>query len=257
MNKILKGIVKALPIIGVMIFLIAILIIFGAVPRSYYLNSFDGFSVIEGETNMGFEAKLKIAISQRDTAQYKYDKSKTALEEANKEKKNAETDFMLAQERLRLAKQYMLHTGVLQLINSSDSPTQFKNFRLVPVEGLYRPESGEDLDVSDGINFLMSRGRTVVYELIDNKGNMAVEKTFDLAVYFKDNLNYEKMFLDYDNFNPDDSLNVQIIITMPEIIPPYQVTYKNEFETRYNNITQATNELIEVLRTDEESKELV
>ena len=86
---------------------------------------------------------------------------------------------------------------------------------------------------------------------------MSNEKTFDLAVFFKDNLNYEKMILDYDNFNPDDSLNVQIIITMPEIIPPYQVTYKNEFETRYNNITQATNELIEVLRTDEESKELV
>ena len=167
------------------------------------------------------------------------------------------THILKEEERLRLAKQYMLHTGVLQLINSSDAPVQFKNFRLVPVEGLYRPESGENLDVSDGINFLMSRGRTVVYELIDNKGNMATEKTFDLAVFFKDNLNYEKMILDYDNFNPDDSLNVQIIITMPEIIPPYQVTYKNEFETRYNNITQATNELIEVLRTDEESKELV
>tara|TARA_B100000941_G_scaffold26119_1_gene15583 strand:+ start:15 stop:2069 length:2055 start_codon:yes stop_codon:yes gene_type:complete len=162
------------------------------------------------------------------------------------------THILKEEERLRLAKQYMLHTGVLQLINSSDAPVQFKNFRLVPVEGLYRPESGENLDVSDGINFLMSRGRTVVYELIDNKGNMATEKTFDLAVFFKDNLNYEKMILDYDNFNPDDSLNVQIIITMPEIIPPYQVTYKNEFETRYNNITQATNELIEVLRTDEE-----
>ena len=103
MNKILKGIVKSVPYIGVMLFLIVILMIFGAIPRSYYVNNFDGFSVIEGETNMGFEAKLKIAISQRDTAQYKYDKSKTALEEANKEKKNAETDFMLAQERLRLA----------------------------------------------------------------------------------------------------------------------------------------------------------
>ena len=80
------------------------------------------------------------------------------------------THILKEEERLRLAKQYMLHTGVLQLINSSDSPVQFKNFRLVPVEGLYRPESGENLDVSDGINFLMSRGRTVVYELIDNKG---------------------------------------------------------------------------------------
>lgn len=160
-------------------------------------------------------------------------------------------------ERLRLAKQYVLHADVLKLINSTSAPLQFKNFRLVPVEGLYRPESGENLDVSDGINYLMSRGRTVVYELINNKGELAVEKTFDLAVYLKDNLNYDKMILDYDNFNPDDSLNVQIIITMPEITPPYSVQYKNEFETRYNNITQATNELIEVLRTDEEDEELV
>ena len=96
----------------------------------------------------------------------------------------------------------------------------------------------------------MSRGRTVVYELIDEKGQQAVEKTFDLAVYFKDNLNYEKMILDYDNYNPDDSLNVNLVITMPEITPPYTVTYKNEFETRYNNITQTTNELLEVLRTN-------
>ena len=160
-------------------------------------------------------------------------------------------------ERLRLAKQYVLHADVLKLINSSSAPTQFKNFRLVPIEGLYRAESGENLDVSDGVNYLMSRGRTVVYELINNKGEMAVEKTFDLAVYFKDNLNYDKMILDYDNFNPDDSLNVQIIITMPEITPPFSVEYKNQFETRYNNITQATNELIEVLRTDEEPEELL
>ena len=153
-------------------------------------------------------------------------------------------------ERLRLAKQYMLHTSVLKAVNAKDSPRQFKNFRLVVVEGLYRAESGENLDVSDGINYLMSRGRTVVYELIDEKGQQAVEKTFDLAVYFKDNLNYEKMILDYDNYNPDDSLNVNLVITMPEITPPYTVTYKNEFETRYNNITQTTNELLEVLRTN-------
>ena len=44
---------------------------------------------------------------------------------------------------------------------------------------------------------------------------------------------------------------------MPEITPPFSVEYKNEFETRYHNITQATNELIEVLRTDEEPEELV
>ena len=94
----------------------------------------------------------------------------------------------------------------------------------------------------------------LVFSIFSNTNNSLAK---EIGNNIKDNLNYEKMFLDYDNFNPDDSLNVQIIITMPEIIPPYQVTYKNEFETRYNNITQATNELIEVLRTDEEPEELV
>ena len=45
------------------------------------------------------------------------------------------------------------------------------------------------------------------------------------------------------------ALNAQIVLVMPEIIPPWNVTYKNEVETRYNNRNQATNELLEVLRT--------
>ena len=152
-------------------------------------------------------------------------------------------------ERLRLAKQYVLHAQVMKTINSYEATEEFKDFRLQVVEGLYRPEEGETLDVTDGINYLMSRGRAVVYELIGLDREIAIEKTFDLAVYWKDNLQFEKMILDYDNYNPDNSLNAQIIVIMPEITPPWTVNYKNEIETRYNNFSQVTNELLEVLRT--------
>ena len=151
--------------------------------------------------------------------------------------------------RLKLAKQYTLHARVLRSVNSQSAIKEFKDFRLQVAEGLYRAEEGEELDVSDGINFLMSRGRAVVYELINMKGEIAIEKTFDLAIYLKDTLNFEKLILDYDNYNPDGSLNAQIIITMPEITPPWTVTYKNEVETRYNNFSQVTNELMEALPT--------
>ena len=151
--------------------------------------------------------------------------------------------------RLKLAKQYTLHARVLRAVNSYNAVKEFKDFRLQVVEGLYRAEDGEELDVSDGLNFLMSRGRAVVYELINMKGEIAIEKTFDLAVYLKDTLNFEKLILDYDNYNPDGTLNAQIIVIMPEITPPWTVTYKNEVETRYNNFSQVTNELMEALPT--------
>ena len=120
------------------------------------------------------------------------------------------------------------------------------------VEGLYRAEPGETLDVSDGINYLMSRGRAVVYELIDENGQVDNEKTFDLAIYLKNLLQFDKLILDYDIYNPDGSLNVQLILVMPEIIPPWTVTYQNEVETRFNNYVQSTNELMEILDPNEE-----
>ncbi len=151
--------------------------------------------------------------------------------------------------RMRLACQYVLHASAMKTINGGVATKEFKDYRLQVVEGLYRPEDSEKLDVTDGINYLMSRGRAVVYELINMSGEIAIEKTFNLAVYWKDNLQFEKLILDYDNYNPDDSLNAQIILVMPEITPPWTVRYDNNVETRYNNISQSTNELIEALRT--------
>ena len=114
------------------------------------------------------------------------------------------------------------------------------------LEGLYKKEAGETLDV-DSLNFLASRGQVVVYELRDLTGNIDVPKTFELAVYCKDYTNFDKMILDYDSYNPDGSLNAQLIIQMPPCNPDWKMRYRNDIETRYNNYTQTNGELVEII----------
>ena len=152
-------------------------------------------------------------------------------------------------DKLLLAKQYYLHAEVIELINSSPGlrgAKGFENFRMVVSEGYYGEGPSEDLDVTDGINYLKTNGRAVVYELINQKGEIAFDKTFDLAVYLKNNIEYEKLILNYDSYNPYGTLHVDIILIMPEIISPWSVTYNNIIETRFNNSVQATGELLEI-----------
>ena len=66
-------------------------------------------------------------------------------------------------------------------------------------------------------------------------------------------LDFDKLILNYDSYNPDGSLHVDIVLIMPEIISPWSVTYNNIIETRFNNSVQSTGELLEI--TDEEIDE--
>ena len=59
------------------------------------------------------------------------------------------------------------------------------------------------------------------------------------------------MILDYDSYNPDDSLNTQLIIQMPPVNADWNMRFRNDFETRYNNFTQANGELIEIIEQTE------
>ena len=56
----------------------------------------------------------------------------------------------------------------------------------------------------------------------------------------KNNINYDKLILNYDTYNPDGSMHVDIILIMPEIIAPWNVTYEKIIETRFNNAVQST-----------------
>ena len=146
-------------------------------------------------------------------------------------------------EKKRIAKQLYLHAQAILTISTNDA--EFEDYRLIVAEGLYKRGDNETLRPGS-INDLMTTGRAVVYELINSEGQNAVEETFDLAVYWKDNLQFEKLILDYDTYNPNGSLNAQIILIMPLLSDPWQVNFINTLETRFNNYVQSTNELVEI-----------
>lgn len=99
----------------------------------------------------------------------------------------------------------------------------------------------------NSINDLKRTGRAVVYQLIDKNGKIDHQKTFDLAVFWKDYINYDKLILDYDTFDPNDELAAQIVLVMPEVPQSYDVSFSFDVETTYNGELQAKNELLEIL----------
>jgi hypothetical protein len=133
----------------------------------------------------------------------------------------------------------------------------FKNLRLIPVEGLYIPTPNEKKSATwaDSINKLKSEGRAVVWELQSETSEVPYEKTFDVAVYLKNIYLFEKLIIDYDNFDPSGNLNAQIILIMPKLNESYEVVEGNFFravETRYNGKVTSNSDLVEV-KTEEQA----
>ena len=147
-------------------------------------------------------------------------------------------------ERLDLAKNYAIHASLIRKIQSNQK--SFNNHRMVVVEGLYKPAPDEEMTIDD-INYLKSKGRAVVYELRGLDGLISQEKTFDAALYLKENSGFEKMILGYDRFNPDGAMTTQLTIITPVIVPSWEVNYTNQLETRYNHSGLTTGELTELL----------
>lgn len=98
-----------------------------------------------------------------------------------------------------------------------------------------------------GINQLRRFGQAVVYQLIDKNGKSDPRKSFDLAVFWKDYLDYDKLTLDYDTFDPSGELTCSLILEMPEVPESFDVSYSYGLETTYNGELQAKNELLEIL----------
>ena len=144
-------------------------------------------------------------------------------------------------ERVKIARNLYAHAEFMK--SAQQYLEELNSHRLVVAEGLYRKK--ETLD-PNGLNYLAARGQVVVYELRDRNGLIDINKTFDLALYCKDYVNFDRMILDYDSYNPDNSLNAQIIIQMPSVNADWNMRYRNEIETRYNNYTQTNGELVEI-----------
>jgi hypothetical protein len=120
---------------------------------------------------------------------------------------------------------------------------QFMNYRLIVIEGLYKAGAGEDL--SDFAT-LATKGQSVVYQVINSLGKIDMDKTFEVAEYWKNSLSYDKLILDYDTYNIDGSLSAQIVVVMPELPNTYTTKYARDIETKFNNTIQSNADLIEI-----------
>lgn len=96
-------------------------------------------------------------------------------------------------------------------------------------------------------NDLKRDGRCVVYQVIDKNGKTDPSMTFDLAVFWKDYIGYDKLTLDYDTFDPNGDMTCQIVLEMPTVPTSFDVTFKYDLETTFNSELQAKNELLEIL----------
>ena len=149
--------------------------------------------------------------------------------------------------RAKYARNLQLHAEIVKRLRDNVD-AGYENHRLVIAEGLYVPTAAER--ATDGftgsVNDFRSQGRAVVYELHDQNGNIDDEKTYDLAVKFKNVLAYQKLILDYDDY--EGSLNTQIIIIMPEFDENYSITdgnFAGDVETRFNNEITSSSDLLE------------
>ena len=149
-----------------------------------------------------------------------------------------------ATERLQIARQLYLQAVALNTVNTNMG--KFSNKRAIVVEGLYKKGPLEFV-TPNSLNDLASKGRAVVYQLINEAGVPDNASTYDLAVYWKDTILFERLILDYDRYDPDASLACHVVLVMPEIDSSFTGKFDKNLETRYNGSIQTSGELVEIL----------
>lgn len=145
-------------------------------------------------------------------------------------------------DKKQLLRNLYIHAELFRMVNGNVD--FFKDVRLVVSEGVYR---GGPTETVAGDNLAKQEGRLVVYRVVDEEGEIDYERTFDLAEYWKDYANYEKLSLEYDVWEPTGKLNAQVAVEVPTIPESFDVNFGMNVETKYNGQLLAKNELIEVL----------
>ena len=143
--------------------------------------------------------------------------------------------------RLSIARQLYLQAEMMRVIQGNTE--LFNDVRLIVSEGIYRAGPSETL-VDDTL--AKSKGELVYYQVIGKDGIIDFEKTFDIAEYWKDYTNYDELRLDYDTYNPDGTLTASIGVLMPVVDQTFEVNFKNDVKTFFNNSLQSRDELVEI-----------
>lgn len=146
-------------------------------------------------------------------------------------------------DKAQIARNLYLHA---ELIKKTSANSEFDDYRLVVSEGIYVPAIDETVSV-DSINDYKQTGKAIVYQLIGTNGKVDFSKTYDLAVYWKDYCDYDKLILDYDTYDPSGQASSQIVVIMPTVPTSFDITFQGRIETRFNTNLQSANELVEIL----------
>jgi len=148
----------------------------------------------------------------------------------------------LTVDKKQLARNLYLHAEV---IKRSGESSLLETCRLIVSEGVYKPFQGE-MVTPESYNDTRQTGRTIIYQVINRKGETDISKSFELAEYWKDYLQYDLLALDYDTYDPSGSLTTSIILTMPEVPSSFDIKFQRGVLTSYNGQLLSLNELVEV-----------
>ena len=144
-------------------------------------------------------------------------------------------------DRQQIARQLYLQAEMMRVIQGNTE--LFNDVRLIVSEGIYRAGPSETL-VDDTLSKII--GDLVFYQVIGKDGRIDFENTFDIAEYWKDYTNYDELRLDYDTYNPDGTLTASIGVLMPVVDQTFEVNFKNDVKTFFNNSLQSRDELVEI-----------
>ena len=143
-------------------------------------------------------------------------------------------------DRQQIARQLYLQAEMMRVIQGNTE--LFNDVRLIISE--YPSWSPSETLVDDTL--AKSKGELVYYQVIGKDGTIDFEKTFDIAEYWKDYTNYDELRLDYDTYNPDGTLTASIGVLMPVVDQTFEVNFKNDVKTFFNNSLQSRDELVEI-----------
>jgi hypothetical protein len=152
-------------------------------------------------------------------------------------------NHLTSTQKRQVARNLSPQAEAVRLINVNQG--KFKNSRLIVVEGLYKQGASEQLQ-ANSLNQLATNGQVVVYKLLNLDGKQDIAGMFDLAVYWKDTIQYDQLILDYDKFDPTGKLEAHVIIVQPNMPSNFDTKYKKQIKTLFNGNVQSANSLVEI-----------
>ena len=157
---------------------------------------------------------------------------------------------------ISVKKEIAKYLGIQALIikNINTNNNKFKNVSAKISESIYRPGPEETI-TPDSINDLKLKGRAVVYNIVGNTGKSNLNSLFELAVWWKDIINYEKLILDYDTIEGD--LKGRLIVILPEIDDNYEAEFNRDIETHFNGNVFSSGEFVEILEVEPKGDDLL